>query len=146
MKTDTTLFQLKKLTQLMINEIEINNGKESQNIPISATQIRIINYITEHNNKVLQKELENALGISRATVSDVLKTMEKYDLIERTLSNVDTRTNQITLKDKAIKKIENCKKSIKKISNKMYQDIKDEEIEAFTKVLNKMIINLEEKR
>ena len=146
MKADTTLFQLKKLTQLIQNEIEITNVNEAQNIPISPTQIRIISYIIKHDNIVLQKELENALGISRATVSDVLKTMEKYELIERTASDIDTRTNQIILKEKAIKKIKNCKKNIKKMSNKLYRNIKSDEIVTFTNILNKMINNLEEKR
>ena len=146
MKADTTLFQLKKLTQLIQNELEITNVNEAQNIPISPTQIRIISYIIKHDNIVLQKELENALGISRATVSDVLKTMEKYELIERTASDIDTRTNQIILKEKAIKKIKNCKKNIKKMSNKLYRNIKSDEIVTFTNILNKMINNLEEKR
>lgn len=146
MKSDTILFQLKKLTQLMLNEIETNNEKQTQDIPISTTQIRIICYMIEHDNKVLQKELENALGISRSTVSDVLKTMEKYDLIERTASDIDTRTNQIILKEKAIEKIKNCKKSIMKISDDMYENISEEEIELFKIILDKMIKNLEEKR
>lgn len=146
MEADTTLFQLKQLIQLILNEIEMNMKEECLKRTVSPTQFRIIDYILEHDNNVLQKELETALGISRATVSDVLKTMEKYDLIERISSDVDTRTNKIILKESALQRLEEGKKIISKISGKLYNDITGDELITFQNILNKMIKNLENKK
>lgn len=146
MKEKNTLFELKKLTHLILNEIEVNMDEESKNKFPSPTQIRIIGYIIEHDNNVLQKELENALGISRATVSDVLKTMEKNNLIERVQSDIDTRTNKVILKESAIKKLEEGKTLFELISSKMYENISNDELILFNSILNKMIVNLENKK
>lgn len=146
MKENTTLFKLKKLLHLILNEADLNMDVECKEKAPSPTQIRIIDYIVEHDNSVLQKELENALGISRATVSDVLKTMEKNGLIERVPSDVDTRTNKIILKESAIKRLEEGKIIFDKISNKMYENISKEELKKFNDILNKMMSNLEKNR
>jgi len=146
MKEKNTLFELKKLTHLILNEIEVNMDEESKKKVPSPTQIRIIGYIMEHDNNVLQKELENALGISRATVSDVLKTMEKNNLIERVQSDIDTRTNKVILKESAIKKLEEGKTLFELISSKMYENISNDELILFNSILNKMIVNLENKK
>lgn len=146
MKEKNTLFELKKLTHLILNEIEVNMDEESKKKFPSPTQIRIIGYIIEHDNNVLQKELENALGISRATVSDVLKTMEKNNLIERVQSDIDTRTNKVILKESAIKKLEEGKTLFELISSKMYENISNDELILFNSILNKMIVNLENKK
>lgn len=146
MKENDTLFELKKLLQLIINEVEFNIDEESKKKTLSPTQIRIITYIVEHDNSVLQKELENVLGISRATVSDVIKTMEKNNLIEKIPSDVDFRTNRIILKDSALKRLEEVKLTFDKISNKMYKNISNDELILFNSILNKMIVNLENKK
>ena len=106
--------------------------------------MRIIDYIIEHHDEeVLQKKLESALGISRATVSDVLSTMEKYGFIKRIQSDIDTRTNKIIIQDKAINTIKSTKDKMDKIGVKMTEDISEEDLIVFNKVINKMIDNLE---
>lgn len=143
METKKIFFQIKKLNQNIISKLSINDINKPKETP-SPTQMRIIDYIIEHHDEeVLQKKLESALGISRATVSDVLSTMEKYGFIKRIQSDIDTRTNKIIIQDKAINTIKSTKDKMDKIGVKMTEDISEEDLIVFNKVINKMIDNLE---
>ncbi|MBQ9853660.1 MAG: MarR family transcriptional regulator [Bacilli bacterium] len=143
METKKIFFQIKKLNQNIISKLSITDIDKPKETP-SPTQMRIIDYIIEHHDEeVLQKELERALGISRATVSDVLGTMEKYGFIKRVQSDVDTRTNKIIIQDKAINTIKSTKDKMNKISVRMTEGITKEDLIIFNKVIDKMIDNLE---
>ena len=64
------------------------------------------------------RDLEKEFNLSRATVSDVLNTMEKHKIITRVISNIDTRSKIIVLNNeyKEIhKKINNEITKIQKI-------------------------------
>ena len=143
METKKIFFQIKNLNQNILSQLSINDIDKPKETP-SPTQMRIIDYIIEHSNEeVLQKELESVLGISRATVSDVLSTMEKYGFIKRVQSDIDTRTNKIIIQEKAIKTIKSTKDKMDKLGVKMTKDITEEDLTIFNKVINKMIDNLE---
>ena len=82
MDNQNIMFTIKRLNQVIANEI-ISHSNKQKDAP-NPTQIRIIDYILEHSTQeVLQKDLEKALKVSRATISDVLRTMEKNELITK---------------------------------------------------------------
>ena len=58
------------------------NNKYAMNI--SPIQVRIVKYLVKQNNKaILQKDMEYIFNIRRSTVSGVIKTMEKNNIIIR---------------------------------------------------------------
>lgn len=137
------LFKIKRINQLIIREI-MNSKKRPKNAP-NPTQMKIIDYILQNKNKdILQKDLEGKLGVSRATVSDVLATMEKYGFIKRVQSEVDTRTNKIIIQEKALEFFEKENENIRQLNNKLIQNISDDELEIFNNVIEKMINNLQD--
>lgn len=111
--------------------------------PPSPTQMQIMEYIMEHDNNVYQKDLEDVLGIKRATVSGVLQTMEKNGLIDRVTDEDDTRTKRIMLKEKTLKIFEDGKIKFEKIENEMIKNISEEDLKVFLKVIKKMKENIE---
>lgn len=104
-------------------------------------------YIISRPKKcALQKEFEKVLGLSRATVSSVLITMEKNGLIVRITDNTDTRTKKIVLSSNAQRVFNSSKEKIKKIEDICLKDITEKDLNTFINVLSKMTENLKEER
>ena len=98
------VYVLKKIDKMIFREFlkdkEIANRVKCTHP--TPTQIQILEYILKHiDEDVYQKDLEKILSLRRATVSGVLKTMEKNNLIQRVTNKNDTREKKIILKEEA---------------------------------------------
>ena len=114
----------------------------SSQVP-TISQMRIIEYILEHKNEnVYQKDLEEVLGSTRATVSSILHTMEKNNLILRETNSCDTRTKKVVLTSNTLEAFQSRKRDFDLLSSKMTEGISDEELEIFLKIAEKMKNNL----
>ena len=111
-------------------------------VKISSTQMMIVDYLLSHGD-VTQRELEGYLKASRATISDVIKTMEKNGIVLKKACVVDSRMNLITLTDLAKDKINEFKDKFMTIQDNALDGITDEELSIFNDVVKKMINNLE---
>ena len=144
MKEKNILTEIKKIqlktTKCLFTEKGLKNERN-----ISNTQQTIIEYMLENKDKdIYQNDLEKDLNLSRATVSSVLKTMERNKMIRRTVSKRDTRTRKIVLKDYAITAYNKSKDNRNDIIDIATKDIKKEDLDTFKDVLEKMNTNLEE--
>ena len=112
----------------------------------TPTQMKIVDYILNNIDKeyIYQKDIEEALNLSKATISDVLNRMEKNELIIRNVNPSDTRSKTIVLSEDAKEKYKNSKESLIELEKKAEKNITIEELKAFSDVLKKMIKNLEE--
>ena len=146
MKEDNVLFQIKSLERLLAKKFLWSRDideKIEQTMP-TPIQIKIIEYILEHEGEeVYQKDLEKIFDIRRATVSGVLQTMEKNDLIQRITDVTDTRTKKIILNEKAKQILQKCKIKMDELSKNITEGISEEELENFIKIIQKMKQNLE---
>ena len=125
----------------MDNVIEMNN--KATNKSITLTQIQIIEYLIEHEDQeVYQRDLENILNLRRATVSGVLQTMEKNNLIERKEYQQDARVKKIILNNNTKELYFYHQKRIKKLEEAILKDISKKEQEIFSVVLEKMKNNI----
>lgn len=137
------LYQIKELETEVARNLNICNKLNQKILPKSLTQIQIINYIIEKKEKdIYQKDLEEKLNLRRATISGVLKTMEKNKLIERTSNELDARSKKIYLNKELKKQILNDSKKIDYLENKLVKGITNEELEIFSNILNKMKYNI----
>ena len=87
------LYELKNL------DCEIISRMNKQSMPLGLTQVKIIEYLIK-NEHTYQKDLEKNLKLSRATISCVLKTMEKNKIIERCSNESDARSKEVKLNEK----------------------------------------------
>ena len=142
---NSVLKNIKIFHQLVINSIGV---KDMPKYPsVTTTQIQIMEYIISRPKKcALQKEFEKVLGLSRATVSSVLITMEKNGLIVRITDNTETRTKKIVLSNNAQRVFNSSKEKIKKIEDICLKDITEKDLNTFINVLSKMTENLKEER
>ena len=109
MKSHETLYKIRSLEKMIIRLFidekefipEQCNLKKQKIFP-TPTQMQIIAYILKHKNEdIYQRDLENVLKLRRATVSGVLKTMEKNGFITRITDKEDTRIKKIILNKNA---------------------------------------------
>ena len=105
--------------------------------------MQIIKYILENNDKeVYQRDLEKVLNLRRATVSGVLQTMEKNNLIKRVTDTNDTRTKRIILNEKTKNIFFTYRKKVSELELKITSGISKDELKIFSSVIDKMKENV----
>ena len=107
----------------------------------TASQIRFIDYLANHD-EVYQSDFEREFNISRATVYDVLNTMEKKGIITREKSSVDTRKNRVILNKDVLDHHMEVKKKINDINRELVKYIDINDLLVFSKVLEQMNKNM----
>lgn len=140
MKNDI-LFNIKELHHL-IGKTMFNDIDKPEYRP-TATQIRFIDYFVKNSEKsIYQKDLEREFLLSRATVSDVLNTMEKHKIITRVVGEDDTRTKKIILNPKYKSLHNKFQSEILKMNDIVTKNITNKDLEMFNEILNKMKDNI----
>lgn len=121
------------------------NNKYAMNI--SPIQVRIVKYLVKQNNKaILQKDMEYIFNIRRSTVSGVIKTMEKNNIIIRENVKDDNKSKEIKLTDEVYKRANDLVKELKELDLELLKDINKEDLEVFMRVLKNIQDNLKEER
>ena len=143
MKDDSLLFEIKTLEQEIFRYIMGKSDLKDMKRP-TPTQMHIVAYILKHfNEEIYQRDLENILGLRRATVSGVLGTMEKNHLIIRTVDENDTRSKKIILNPEVITSFKKHFKRAEELERIMVKDLSKTEIEKFKKIIKQMKQNIE---
>lgn len=133
-------YEIKILNNLIErNIIEIH--KNINECVITPAQLEIIIYLL-NKKEAFQNELENYLNIRRSTISGILKTLEKNNMIKKVKSSDDSRINKIILTDFCLEKIKKIKKQATIYEKKMTNNITNEELEIFFKVIDKIKNNI----
>ena len=140
MEKNSVLFQIKSLEQLIIRDLFMK-AIDSE-VQVSFTQIRIIDYILENGGVVYQRELEHVFNLRRATISEVLKTMEKNNMIERMVSKEDTRVKEVRLSKKTKELFEKNRKKIIELEEIVTRGISESDLKKFSDVIVKMKENI----
>ena len=92
---------------------------------------------------VLQRDLEKALNLRRATISAVLKKMEANGYIERQVADRDARSKQIRLTDLALDRYQTGLDHVRDLELQMVQGINEEDLAVFIRVMKQMVANIE---
>ncbi|SCH45979.1 MULTISPECIES: MarR family winged helix-turn-helix transcriptional regulator [unclassified Romboutsia] len=126
----------RKMDAAVINAIDDN---------LTVSQAYVIDFISniEKSKDIFQKDLEKQFDLKRSSISLMLNNMEKSDLIQRIPVAKDARLKKIVLTEKSIELNEKISNAIDSIENKLSNDLTQEEIKVFYKVLNKMRNSLE---
>lgn len=149
MKKNNLLYQIKSLEKMIVRNLlgdnEIEKREEQANVMQlpTPTQMQIIEYILNHTSEdIYQRDLEDILNLRRATVSGVLHTMEKNNLIRRVTDNEDTRSKKILLNNKAKEIFLRNQKKMDKTEQTITQNIPKEDLEVFSRVIQMMKNNM----
>ncbi len=141
MKNNEFSKTLKDLNLQMFKVIHKRHKKLG--IDLTPIQGTIILTIFENQETLCQKHLEQFISCNKSTLSSILDTMEKKNLIKRVSDCTDTRKKVIVLTKNAKSFVEKIKEDKIMVEKGMLQGIEKEELELFNATLNKMLKNLE---
>ena len=121
------------------------NNKYAMNI--SPIQVRIVKYLVKQNNKaILQKDMEYIFNIRRSTVSGVIKTMEKNNIIIRENVKDDNKSKEIKLTNEVYLRANELVRKLRELDLELLKDVNKEDLEVFMRVLKNIQDNLKEAR
>ena len=113
------------------------------NLPrITPVQLKILNHLINSEDKVYQKDLEKILNVRRATVSDILNTMEKNNLIRRLPGVKDKRIKEIVLSESAENIRKEATKKFEQLEKVMIKDVPKEKLDIYFEVCEQIKNNL----
>ncbi len=145
MENKKVIFQIKDLNHTIMR-YSYENGVKKETLPTPA-QMQIIHYIcSKKGNKVYQRDIGFALNLRRATLSEILKTMERNKLISRVPDKTDTRIKQIILSENTKEKFNAVKQTLDETEKALLKNINKKDLEIFLKVISQMQENLKEER
>lgn len=139
-------FALKSIKDLENEILKSRNFSLLENMKIvNVTQIHIIKYLLDNKDKeVYQKDFENLLNIRKSTISGILSTMEKNNIITRA-SIKSHKGKIITLTPEALKCESEMKNKLSHIEKELVRGITTEDMETFYRVIDKMMENVKKK-
>ena len=121
------------------------NNKYAMNI--SPIQVRIVKYLVKQNNKaILQKDMEYIFNIRRSTVSGVIKTMEKNNIIIRENVKDDNKSKEIKLTNEVYIRDNELVRKLRELDLELLKGVNKEGLEVFRRVLKNIQDNLKEER
>lgn len=136
--------ELKKLDIEMGRKL-FSIAKENKiQMPPSPLQGRIIDFLLINKGKdICQKDLEDTLDVSKATVSATLRTMESTGIIKRATSKKDARSKKIILTKKSEKVHQEMSQIFEKLNNELVNGFSNEEIERLFYLIDKLRHNIQ---
>ena len=136
-KEKSLLFSIKDLENEIKKNLLKEESKNNDSYHLSGTQHRIMKYLINHKDEdVHQNVLEKELNLTRSTISGVLQTMEKHQIIERKKSKLDTRTKIITLSSESEERYLEGKNKLAKLEKKARKNLTQVEINDFIRIIN----------
>ena len=114
---------------------------------VSPVQVMIMKYLLKNQNKkIFQQDICDAFNLRRSTVSGILTTMEKNNIIIRENVKDDNKSKEIKLTDDVYKRANDLVKELKELDLELLKDVNKEDLEVFMRVLKNIQDNLKEER
>lgn len=134
-------FYIKKLDNYIQRlHYSLYNRKEYQDI--SIMNLWVVDFLSNQQDDVFQKDVENEFFINRATASKMLKLMEEKKLIKRVSSAQDARLKKIILDDKGIELQKVAIDIRQEVEERLTQNLTSEELKTFKLLCMKIIEGL----
>ncbi|HHG86317.1 MAG TPA: MarR family transcriptional regulator [Bacteroidetes bacterium] len=109
---------------------------------ISPIQIQILIFVAYHKKDLCKvSHLAKEFNITKPTISDAVKVLEKKELIRKRYSPTDSRTYTISLTETGEKMAAETEKFAQALTNEV-DKIEQAELETLYKSLNQVIYNL----
>ena len=116
---------------------------ERAGIEPTRMQCATLHYLRLHKDEdVFQKDLEEAFSISGATVTNILKVMEKEGLITRISMEKDARLKKLVMTEKGMQYDEVARGNVIRLEAGMEKGFTEEEIARFRQYLDRLTQNI----
>ena len=120
-------------------------NKDLEDIGLTFSQSGILMFILiNKDQKINQRDIEKEFGLSNPTVNGILNRLEDKRLVRRINDENDKRIKNIIPLAKAENFMNQVKEKKDNMEKNMLKNIKQEEIDIFCNILEKITINLKE--
>ena len=104
--------------------------------------LHFLDHCEQKEELVLIKDIEQELNITKSVTSNLVKRMVQNGLVELEASPVDRRAKFVRLTDKARSQMQQVKSFFERIDKKLMEDIDEDELLIFEKVLGQLQENI----
>lgn len=137
------IFELKSVSNLIKRRIDQVLVKDSEE-DLTGGQGAVIGYLSNHADKdVYQKDIEEAFGIRRSTVTGTLKLMEKSGYLERHSVPQDARLKKLVLTQKGMDRHQRFIQAVSQVDQEVMNGLTEIEKETLMTLLQKIRSNCE---
>lgn len=135
-----------KMINRISNRLRRRSQKAQETIGITGAKGNILDYILTESEKrsVYQKDIEKEFDLRPSTATEVLKNLEKEELIVRVPDKQDGRYKKIVFTKKAEEIRSVLRREIQRSESILLRGITGEEQDIFMKITKKMLENLEQ--
>ena len=144
--------QNKEMNQNIGNKVRVvhnyidkyfHSSWEKAGIEPTRMQCATLHYLRRHQDEdVFQKDLEAAFSISGATVTNILKVMEKDGLITRVPMEKDARLKKLVMTEKGMQYDKVAYSNVARLEAGMEKGFTEEEITRFREYLDRLTQNI----
>ncbi|MEJ6347959.1 MarR family transcriptional regulator [Holzapfeliella sp. He02] len=127
---------MSRLLKIASNNLTRSFNTFAAQYDLTSTQMSILDFISLAKGPTLQKEIEHEFVVKRSTATNLLKLMEKKDLIYRLENPDDSRQKFIYLTEKSKSLLDSIKVYMKQEQVELYDNFSIEELKTFEKILN----------
>lgn len=133
--------EIKKIDNLIIRKIM--SYSKNNSYMLSPSQMMITRFLYKNSDKVVyQKDLEWALPFRKSTISGIIQTMMKNNIISTESSKDDLRSKRIILTPYGKKINKEIEKNIIEFEKVLKNNIKEDDLRVFFKVTKQIQNNL----
>ena len=110
---------------------------------LNTSQMTLLVYlIRHHDEQICQKDLENELGLKKASITGLIDRLTEKGDLSREQAEDDRRKNYIRLTQKALNYKEEIYAKFQELDEMLKKDFTPEEMEMFHQISEKMERNL----
>ncbi|WP_338595841.1 MarR family winged helix-turn-helix transcriptional regulator [Clostridium baratii] len=131
--TFSTLFQIISI------KLKREADKRIGELGLNSQQGRVISYIYDHQDEgIIQKDLADVFHKRGATITSMLKGLEKNEYIERRIPSDNERQKNLYVLPKGEKLINDFNEVFSDLENKITSCLTEEELKTLEKLLSKI--------
>ncbi|AQM60907.1 MarR family winged helix-turn-helix transcriptional regulator [Clostridium baratii] len=131
--TFSTLFQIISI------KLKREADKRIGELGLNSQQGRVIGYIYDHQDEgIIQKDLADVFHKRGATITSMLKGLEKNEYIERRIPSDNERQKNLYVLPKGEKLINDFNEVFSDLENKIISCLTEEELKTLEKLLSKI--------
>jgi DNA-binding MarR family transcriptional regulator len=135
-------FRTRTLSVAIKRAVEAGKAKH-RNEKCTGTHGWVIGYLYDNRDSdVYQRDIEKHFSVSRPTMTEILKLMEKNGLVERVRDERDSRLKRIELTPLALEIHERHERDINNFEEFLRKGITEEEMNIFFSVMEKIESNV----
>ena len=130
---------------VLFHKLKKRVNADVQRLGLTGIQSRVIHYILikSAEEPVYQRDVESAFGVSRSTVTGMLKQMEKEGLIQRVSVASDARLKSLVPTEKAIHLDAQVEERLRRAEQCLTQGLSEAQLSAFKEAAAQMSANLD---